>query len=71
MIYWTPISGSYFLKGSILEKCGKFWKNGRFSGRIWPDWGNTTRADMAGLGSIGLKGHNTQHSGHMGQTFLN
>ena len=54
MIYWTPISGSYFLKGSILEKCGNFWKNGRFSGRIWPDWGNTTRADMAGLGSIGL-----------------
>ena len=54
MIYWTPISGSYFLKGSILEKCGKFWKNGRFSGRIWPDWGNTTRTDMAGVGSIGL-----------------
>ena len=54
MIYWTPIRGSYFLKGSILEKCGQFWKNGRFSGRIWPDWGNTTRADMAGLGSIGL-----------------
>ena len=26
----------------------------RFSGRIWPDWGNTARADMAGLGSIGL-----------------
>ena len=23
-------------------------------GRIWPDWGNTTWADMAGLGSIGL-----------------
>ena len=23
-------------------------------GWIWPDWGNTTRADMAGLGSIGL-----------------
>ena len=36
-----------------MEKYGKFWKNGRFSGRIWPDWGNTTRADMAGLGSIG------------------
>ena len=31
-----------------------FWKNGRFSGRIWPDWGNTTWADMAGLGFIGL-----------------
>ena len=29
-------------------------KNGRFSGQIWPDWGNTARADMAGLGSIGL-----------------
>ena len=37
-----------------MEKCGKFRKNGRFSGRIWPDWGNTTRADMARLGSIGL-----------------
>ena len=56
MIYWTPISGSYFLKGSILEKCGHFWKNGRFPGRIWPDWGNTARADMAGLGSIGHVG---------------
>ena len=46
--------GKYFLEGSILEKCGKFRKNGRFSGRIWPDWGNTAWADMAGLGSIGL-----------------
>ena len=51
MIYWTPMSGSYFMYCSIFEI---FWKNGRFSGRIWPDWGNTTRADMAGLGSIGL-----------------
>ena len=36
---------------------GKIWnvlKNGRFSGRIRPDWGNTARADMAELGSIGL-----------------
>ena len=48
------MSGSHFLYGSILEKCGNFRKNGRFSGRIWPDWGNTTWADMAGLGSIGL-----------------
>ena len=55
MIYWTTMSGSYFLDGSILEKCGFFWKNGRFSRRIWPDWGNTARADMAGLGSIGLR----------------
>ena len=53
-IYWTPMSGSYFLYGSILEKCGNLWKNGRFSGRIWPDWGNTAWADMGGLGSIGL-----------------
>ena len=48
------MSGSYFLYGSILEKCEKLWKNSRFSGRIWPDWGNAARADMAGLGSIGL-----------------
>ena len=53
LIYCTPMSGSYLMYGSILEKCGNFWKNGRFFGRIWPDWGNTTRADMAGLGSIG------------------
>ena len=25
-----------------------------FSGRLWPDWGNTAWAAMAGLGSIGL-----------------
>ena len=37
-----------------MEKCGNFLKNCRFSGRIWPDWGNAARADMAGLGSIGL-----------------
>ena len=48
------MSGSYFLYASILEKCGNSLKNGRFSWRIWPDWGNTARADMAGLGSIGL-----------------
>ena len=47
--------GFYSLVGSILEKCGTFWKNGRFSGQIRPDSGNTARADMAGLGSIGLK----------------
>ena len=52
--YWTPMNGSYFVHGSILEKCGHFWKNVCFSGRIWPDWGNTTRADMAGLWSIRL-----------------
>ena len=55
LIYWTPMSGSYFFLGSNLEKYGKFWKNSRFSGRIWPDWGNTTRADLAGLGSKELK----------------
>ena len=47
------MSGSYFLYSFILGKCGIFWNNGRFSGRIWPDWGNTAWADMAGLGSIG------------------
>ena len=33
------------------------WKNTEkrpFSGRLRPDWGNTTRAATAGLGSIGL-----------------
>ena len=36
----------------MLEKFGIFLKNGRFSGRIWPDWGNAARADMTRLGSI-------------------
>ena len=48
------MSGSNFFMGSNLEKCGHFWKNGHFSGRIWLDWGYTTWADLAGLGSIGL-----------------
>ena len=34
---------------------GKYGKNGCFSGRLLPDWGNTAWAAMAGLGSIGLK----------------
>ena len=42
------------MEGSILEKCGKVWKNGCFSGRLQPDWGNTALAAKAGLGSIGL-----------------
>ena len=49
------MSGEYFFIGSNLQKCGFFLKNGRFSGRIWPDWGNTAWADMAGLGSKGLR----------------
>ena len=36
-----------------MENSGK---TAVFSGRIWPDWGNTAWADMAGLGSIGLVG---------------
>ena len=43
-----------------MEKCGNFWKSCRFSGRIWPDWGNTAWAEIAGLGSIGLSCHNME-----------
>ena len=42
-----------------MEKCGKIWKNARFSGRLRPDWGNTARAATAGLGSIGLHKNNS------------
>ena len=50
LIYWTPLGGSYFLLGSNLEKYEKKMEKRQ----IWPDWGNTTWADLAGLGSIGL-----------------
>ena len=49
------MSSSYFLYSFILEKCGIFLKNSRFSGRIWPDWGNTAWADMAGIGVYRVK----------------
>ena len=55
LMYYFPMCGLYFFFCSNLEKFGKIWKYGRFSGRIRPDWGNTARADMAGLGSIGLR----------------
>ena len=32
----------------------KIWKNCCFAGGLWPNWGNTTGAAMAGLGSIGI-----------------
>ena len=52
--------GSYYVfVGSNLENSGKFWKNGRFSGRIWPDWENTAWADMVRLRSIGLSPYST------------
>ena len=44
------MSGLYFFC-SNLEK---MWKISE-KHWIWPDWGNTAWADMAGLGSIGLK----------------
>ena len=57
LIHWTPMGSPYFLVGSILEKCGTFEKNCRFSGQIWPDGGNTAWVDTARLGSTGLR-HN-------------
>ena len=46
-----------------MEKYGKI---SCFSGRIWPDWGNTARADMDGLGSIGFR---TRGGGRLGSKF--
>ena len=40
------MTSSYFLYGSILEKSGNIWKNGRFF-----------RADMAGLGKYHTGGY--------------
>ena len=46
----------YFFMVSNLEKCGNLWKNGRFSRRIWPDWGY----HMGGFGRIGV--HRVQNT---------
>ena len=53
-LIWICICCLYLLKGSLWENVEKYGKIDRFSRRIWPDRGNTARADMAGLGSIGL-----------------
>ena len=37
---------------------------GAFSGRLWPDWGNTARAAMVGLGSIVKLVAVTHHAGN-------
>ena len=36
-----------------------------FSGRIWPDWGNTKWTDMAGLGSIELSNIGVHQNSHV------
>ena len=54
LIYWTPICCKNLLNCSILEECGKIWENGRFSGRLQPDWGPTAQATTARLGSKGI-----------------
>ena len=51
LIYWTPISGLYFLMGFNFERwiflLGRYGQIGEVPhGRIWPD--------MAGLGFIGF-----------------
>ena len=45
----------FFLKTAVIS--GQIWPDwGNTTwARIWPDWGNTTWADMARLGSIGLR----------------
>ena len=40
------MAGGYLLVCSLLEKCGNFWKNGRFF-----------RADLAGLGKYHMGGY--------------
>ena len=47
--------GSYFISGSNLEKYGNFWKNDRFSGRIWPNWVNTTLTEFGRIGVYRVK----------------
>ena len=45
------MSGSYLVYGSILEKCGNFWKNGSF---FWADMAGLGKYCMGGYGRIGV-----------------
>ena len=54
LIYRTATCGKYIFGDSIFEKYGTIWKNCCFSRRLWLDWGNTTRAPKAALGSKGI-----------------
>ena len=58
LIYWTPMGGSYFLLGSNLEKYGKQ----PFFQADMAGSGKYHTADLAGLGSIGLKILPSSHS---------
>ena len=45
-------------------------KTAVFSGLIWPGWGNTTWADMAGLGSIDLSSSSQKYFSIFKETIL-
>ena len=51
LIYWTPMSGSYFLGGSNLEKYGKFWKKLPF---FQTDLAGLRKYYTGGFGRIGV-----------------
>ena len=53
LIYWVSMCGRWFLVLSLGENVGKYGKIGGISGRLRPDWGNTTWAAMVGLESKG------------------
>ena len=52
LTYWTYVGDKYFLVHSLLEILEKI---SRFSRWLRPDWGNTTGAATAVLGSKGLR----------------
>ena len=55
LIYWPLRAVLTFCWVLIWKNMDNFGKTAVFFGQIWPDWGNTTRADLAGLEFIGLR----------------
>ena len=51
LIYWTSMSGSYFLYGSILEKMWKLWEKRLF---FWADMAGLGKYHTGGYGRIGV-----------------
>ena len=56
LIYWNSICNFHFLEDSLLEKCGKIWKNNK-CGKIWKNNSSPPPPATTGLGKYRTGGY--------------